>query len=350
MSFHIIPAIDLLDGSCVRLLHGDFDQCKVYDLDAGRLARRYAEEGADWLHVVDLDGARHGSPGNLQQIARIAGHLDAGIQVGGGIRDEAAIERLLGLGADRVVIGSVAAEKPGEALAWLREIGPERIVFALDVTIEDQDDAPMLVSRGWAETTRTSLWEALDRFGTGGLRHVLCTDIGRAGAVCRLDADRVRGVQPAAARAVAAVRVVADRVARVAAGRPDRHEDIRRTAGARARAEQLVAQLRAGADFQQAAMTYSDGRQALEGGDLGWRKANELPTLFTDIVVDMQPGEISDPVQSASGFHIILLADYKGSDRQIIRQTHARHILINTTEIRMILMNRVIRSIMLAIF
>jgi peptidyl-prolyl cis-trans isomerase SurA len=107
-------------------------------------------------------------------------------------------------------------------------------------------------------------------------------------------------------------------------------DEIRR---ARAQAEQLVGQLRAGGDFQQAAMTYSDGRQALEGGDLGWRKANELPTLFTDIVVDMQRGEISDPVQSASGFHIILLADFKGSDRQIIRQTHARHILINTNEI-----------------
>jgi peptidyl-prolyl cis-trans isomerase SurA len=106
-------------------------------------------------------------------------------------------------------------------------------------------------------------------------------------------------------------------------------DEIRRT---RARAEELVARLRAGGDFQQAAMTYSDGRQALEGGDLGWRKANELPTLFTDIVVEMQRGEISDPVQSASGFHIILLADYKGSDRQIIRQTHARHILINTNE------------------
>ncbi|MGD1976710.1 MAG: 1-(5-phosphoribosyl)-5-[(5-phosphoribosylamino)methylideneamino]imidazole-4-carboxamide isomerase [Gammaproteobacteria bacterium] len=218
----VIPAIDIKDGRCVRLFKGKFDQVTEYAVDPAELAGRYQELGAGWIHCVDLDGARHGSPGNLQQIARIAGHLDAGIQVGGGIRDEAAIERLLGLGADRVVIGSVAAEKPGEALAWLREIGPERIVFALDVTIEDQDDAPMLVSRGWAETTRTSLWEALDRFGTGGLRHVLCTDIGRDGAMTGpavdLYAECVRRYPEVAFQASGGVRHAADLTALAGTG------------------------------------------------------------------------------------------------------------------------------------
>ena len=110
----VIPAIDIKDGRCVRLFKGKFDQVTEYAVDPAELAGRYQELGAGWIHCVDLDGARHGSPGNLQQIARIAGHLDAGIQVGGGIRDEAAIERLLGLGADRVVIGSVAAEEAVE--------------------------------------------------------------------------------------------------------------------------------------------------------------------------------------------------------------------------------------------
>ena len=102
---------------------------------------------------------------------------------------------------------------------------------------------------------------------------------------------------------------------------------------ARKQAEQVVAQLRGGADFQQVALSRSDGRQALEGGDLGWRKTSELPTLFADEVVDMQKGEISDPIRSPSGFHIILLADYEGSDRQIVQQTHARHILVSTSEV-----------------
>ena len=102
---------------------------------------------------------------------------------------------------------------------------------------------------------------------------------------------------------------------------------------ARKQAEQVVAQVRAGSDFGQIALSRSDGRQALEGGDLGWRKASELPTLFTDEVTDMQKGEVSDPIRSPSGFHIILLADYEGSDRQIVQQTQARHILISTSEI-----------------
>jgi peptidyl-prolyl cis-trans isomerase SurA len=102
---------------------------------------------------------------------------------------------------------------------------------------------------------------------------------------------------------------------------------------ARENAEQLVARVRAGEDFQHIALTRSDGRQALKGGDLGWRKASELPTIFTDVVVGMQRGDVSDPIRSASGFHIVLLDDFEGSDRQIVKQTRARHILIATSEI-----------------
>lgn len=210
----VIPAIDIKDGRCVRLFKGKFDQVTEYAVDPAELAGRYQELGAEWIHCVDLDGARQGTPGNLQQIGRIADRLDAGIQVGGGIRDEAAIQRLLDLGADRVVIGSVAAEKPDEALTWLREMGPDRIVFALDVTVDGEDEAPMLVSRGWAETTRTSLWEALDRFGAEGLRHVLCTDIGRDGAMTGpavdLYAACVRRYPEVAFQASGGVRHVAD--------------------------------------------------------------------------------------------------------------------------------------------
>jgi peptidyl-prolyl cis-trans isomerase SurA len=117
------------------------------------------------------------------------------------------------------------------------------------------------------------------------------------------------------------------RVATPEAATPD---EIRR---AREKASGLVEQLRAGADFAETAMTYSDGRQALEGGDLGWRKTNELPTLFADLVANMERGEVSDPIESPSGFHIIKLVDYKGSEKSIVRQTHPRHILITTNEI-----------------
>lgn len=102
---------------------------------------------------------------------------------------------------------------------------------------------------------------------------------------------------------------------------------------ARAKAERIVTQLREGGDFRSTALTDSDGRQALEGGDLGWRQANQLPTIFIDTVKEMQRGEISNPIRTPSGYHIVMLEDYKGGERHIITQTHARHILISTNEV-----------------
>lgn len=102
---------------------------------------------------------------------------------------------------------------------------------------------------------------------------------------------------------------------------------------ARTKAERIITELRSGGDFHAMALAESDGRQALEGGDLGWRAANQLPTIFVDRVAAMERDEISDPIHTPSGYHIIKLADYKGGDRQIIAQTKAQHILINTNEI-----------------
>ena len=102
---------------------------------------------------------------------------------------------------------------------------------------------------------------------------------------------------------------------------------------AKRKAERLVAEIRGGRDFRSAALADSDGRQALEGGDLGWLQAAQVPTLFADPVNDMERGAVSDPIRSASGFHIIQLEDFKGGERHIITQTHARHILIQTNEV-----------------
>ena len=102
---------------------------------------------------------------------------------------------------------------------------------------------------------------------------------------------------------------------------------------AKAKAERIVASLRADGDFRTIALVESDGQQALEGGDLGWRPSNQLPTLFASKVKLMERGEISDPMHSSSGYHIIMLEDYKGGERQIVTQTHLRHILIRTNEV-----------------
>ena len=102
---------------------------------------------------------------------------------------------------------------------------------------------------------------------------------------------------------------------------------------ARNRAQQLVTEIRQGRDFASAALAESDGQQALEGGDLGWRSGSQLPTIFVDQVDKMQKGEVSDPIQSAIGYHLIKLVDFKGGERHIIDQTLVRHILINTNEV-----------------
>lgn len=178
----LIPSIDLRGGHCVRLRHGNFDAETRYAQDPLQLLRQYRDWGAHWLHVVDLDGARDGLPANRDAIARLAGEAGISLQVGGGVRTRDAVVDLLGRGAARVAIGSAAVEAPDEVARWLGEFGAERIALALDVK-HDAHGTPMLRTRGWRQEAALSLWEAVDRYAGAGLRHVLCTDIERDGAL-----------------------------------------------------------------------------------------------------------------------------------------------------------------------
>jgi phosphoribosylformimino-5-aminoimidazole carboxamide ribotide isomerase len=178
----LIPSIDLRGGICVRLLRGDFEAETRYEPDAHALLRRYQALGASWLHIVDLDGARDGALGNRALILELAAERALHLQVGGGVRDAATIEQLLGAGIERVAIGSAAAERPAEVAAWLRRFGPERLCLAFDVRL-DADGLPRLQTRGWRQTTALSLWDAMAPYAHEELRHVLCTDIERDGAL-----------------------------------------------------------------------------------------------------------------------------------------------------------------------
>jgi phosphoribosylformimino-5-aminoimidazole carboxamide ribotide isomerase len=182
MSLQIIPAIDLLDGSCVRLLHGDFDQCKVYELDAARLAATYAKEGAKWLHVVDLAASRDGAAADTRPLFRLLGLAQQSVQTGGGVRNEKDIEARLENGADRVVVGSLSVNEPETFARWLKQFGPDRLVAALDVRIDD-DGIPWPRTHGWTRGSEQSLWSLLDYYADKGLKHLLCTDISRDGAL-----------------------------------------------------------------------------------------------------------------------------------------------------------------------
>ena len=177
----LLPAIDIRNGRCVRLLKGDFLQETRYPVDPVELAERYAELGATWLHVVDLDGAARGTPVNLDLVGSMARAGNLKIQLGGGIRSRDDLERALAV-AERIVIGSLAIEAQERVAGWLRELGTARLTLALDVRM-DELDTPYVATHGWTQDSARTLWDALAYYSDCDVRHVLCTDVERDGAL-----------------------------------------------------------------------------------------------------------------------------------------------------------------------
>ena len=183
----LFPAIDLKDGVCVRLLRGDLASATVFNLDPVAQARQFAEAGFHWLHVVDLDGAIAGRPVNGAAVSAIRKGVDSRVQLGGGVRDRAAIEHWLALGIDRVVLGTAALRNP----ALVREVAadhPDRIVVAIDAR-----DGHVAVE-GWTETTALGAVELARRFEDCGVAAIVYTDIARDGALLGVDANAAAGV------------------------------------------------------------------------------------------------------------------------------------------------------------
>lgn len=177
----IYPAIDLKDGYAVRLMHGDFDQVTRYDDNPAKRLAAFAAEGADWVHIVDLDGAKAGEARQYELVGEMAKAVDIKIQCGGGVRSEADVKRLLEAGVTRVVVGSLAVTQSDQVLAWLDQFGPEAITLALDVKFEDGLPVPAL--KGWTQSAGVDLWSVLDRYPSDLLTHVLMTDVSRDGAL-----------------------------------------------------------------------------------------------------------------------------------------------------------------------
>lgn len=178
MSLEIIPALDLRDGRVVRLQQGDFARETDYAVDPVEQARKYRDAGARWLHVVDLDGARDGTPRSLRLVEQLA-KLDFNLQVGGGVREAGDLQRLFDVGTRRVVVGSVAVRDPQRVIDWILQHGAERIVIALDT--RQAGGAWSLPVAGWTQSADVTLDELAPRFAAAGARHLLCTDIARDG-------------------------------------------------------------------------------------------------------------------------------------------------------------------------
>ncbi len=178
----IFPAIDLMDGGCVRLYKGDFKQRTNYTTAPIDVACQYKAQGAEWLHVVDLDGAKSANSGQADLIIEIAQASGLRVQSGGGLRDLSQIQRLLNGGVERVVLGSLALSNPQMVKFWLRELGPDVFVIALDVRV-GKDNVPYPTSNGWTETGKMNLWQILDDYAETGLKTILVTDIDRDGVL-----------------------------------------------------------------------------------------------------------------------------------------------------------------------
>lgn len=185
---NVWPAVDLLDGRCVRLYKGRFDEVTEFSREPVTVAEAFVDQGARHLHVVDLDGARDGRPANAGVILEIRRRLDVRLQVGGGLRRDRDVLRYLEAGVDRVIVGTASARRP----EWLADLverhGPEAVAAGVDVR-----DGEVVVE-GWQEGSGLAREEALDVLAGAGVETVVYTDTVRDGTLTRPDVDGARQV------------------------------------------------------------------------------------------------------------------------------------------------------------
>ena len=170
----IIPAIDLIDGRCVRLTRGDYGPKKVYDGAPVDMARRYADAGVSRIHLVDLDGAKAGSPCNLRTLEAVASAVPCELEWGGGISSPEALESVFNAGATHAIIGSIAALQPERFEEWLGRFG-SRLILGADV----RDG--LVAVKGWTSLSELSVEDLVQRFQPLGLKECIVTDISRDG-------------------------------------------------------------------------------------------------------------------------------------------------------------------------
>ena len=189
----LFPAIDVRGGKCVRLVQGDYGRETVYGDDPVAVARSFVDAGAVWVHTVDLDAARSGDPVNRSVIGAIAAEAarsGARVQTGGGVRDRASVEALLGAGVARVVIGTAAVEDPS-FVAAVAAAHPGAVAVGLDARLRTDGSYEVAV-RGWTEGSGVELFDLLRRFEGMGVAATVITEIGRDGMLSGPDVDGLR--------------------------------------------------------------------------------------------------------------------------------------------------------------
>lgn len=176
-SIEIYPAIDMRGGKCVRLFKGDYNQETIYADSPFEMAKTFASQGAKWIHMVDLDGAKDGKRIHDKDVVRAATELGVNVQIGGGIRTEEDIQHYLDNGVQRVIIGSLAIAQPELAVSFIQKFGAQRIVIGIDA----KDG--MVATHGWLETSTKSAIEVGKYFASNGAKIFIFTDIATDGTL-----------------------------------------------------------------------------------------------------------------------------------------------------------------------
>jgi phosphoribosylformimino-5-aminoimidazole carboxamide ribotide isomerase len=186
---HIIPAIDIIDGKCVRLTQGDYAQKKVYNEDPLEVAKMFADVGVSRLHLVDLDGARAKHIVNYKVLERIATRTDLHIDFGGGLKSDQDLQIAFENGAAQITGGTIAVKDPERFLSWLQQYGSEKIILGADVK-----NGKVAVS-GWQEESQEELFPFLERYLEAGIRYAICTEVSRDGLLQGSDQGLYRAIR-----------------------------------------------------------------------------------------------------------------------------------------------------------
>lgn len=173
----VIPAIDVIEGKCVRLTKGDFSQKKIYNEDPLEVAMQFEDAGLKRLHLVDLDGARSGDVRNWKVLEKIAGKTKLVVDFSGGISSEKNAAITFDSGAAYAAVGSIAIKDEAALTNWLLRFGPERFIIGADVKDE------LIAVKGWTESTSVSVYDLIDKYKTKGIRQFFCTDISKDGVL-----------------------------------------------------------------------------------------------------------------------------------------------------------------------
>ncbi|EQB40066.1 1-(5-phosphoribosyl)-5-[(5-phosphoribosylamino)methylideneamino] imidazole-4-carboxamide isomerase [Sulfurimonas hongkongensis] len=195
----LYPAIDLKDGKAVRLTKGLMDSAKIYSDEPWLLVKKFEEMGAKWVHLVDLNGAFAGEPKNLEQIVKIRQNCSVKLELGGGIRDEETIKKMLDIGIDRVILGSIAVKKP----EFVKEMAAK---YPIAVGIDAIDG--FVAVEGWGEVSTMRATELAKEFANAGVEAIICTDVGKDGTLSgvnfefTLDIARASGISTIASGGV----------------------------------------------------------------------------------------------------------------------------------------------------